>query len=926
LSDRGAENYEQERAMDSPAPSVEVSPSVNSSRPRPINIFFTPKTVAVIGASDKAGSVGRTVLWNLVSSPFGGTVFPVNPKHKSVLGIKAYARLADVPDKVDLAVVITPAETVPDVIAECVDAGVSAAIVISAGFRETGAHGAELERRMLEQARRGNLRLLGPNCLGIIHPPSGLNASLSNGSAAPGNVAFISQSGALGTAILDWSHDEHIGFSAFISVGSMLDVGWGDLIDYLANDPHTKSILIYMESIGDPRAFMSAAREAALSKPIIVLKGGRTAAVAQAAASHTGSLVGSDEVLHAALRRSGVLRVGSIADLFNIAAVLAKQPRPDGPRLTILTNAGGPGVLAADELIARGGQLAPLAPETIDALDALLPYHWSHGNPIDIVGNASPERYAKAVEIALKDPNSDGLLVILSPQAVTDPTGTAERLKALVRPSGKPLLASWMGGASVVQGEEILNRANVPTFTYPDTAARMFYYMWRYSYNLRGLYETPILPEASEAIATSRAQVEQRILEARATGRTIGTEVEAKQLLAAYGIPTVPTHVATSEAEALALAKEIGYPVVLKLLSETITHKSGVGGVRLNLHDATAVRRAFRGIKASVREKAGDGHFLGVTVQPMVADGGYELIVGSSVDALFGPILLFGAGGRMVDAIGDHALSLPPLTTTLARRMIERTRIFTALAGQQGRPAVDLGALEQLLMLFSQLVVEQRWIKEIEINPLLVSERRIDALDARVIVHGPEVAEAELPRTAIRPYPTQYVRPWEMRDGTPVLIRPIRPEDEPLIVEFHKGLSEQSVYLRYFYPMALDLRIAHERLTRICFIDYDREMVLVAERTDQTSGKRDILGVGNLIKVPGTSDGEFAAVVSDTCQGQGLGTELLRRLMAIGRDEGLERVVADVLPENREMQRVFQKLGFRFKRSLGDSTKVVFDL
>jgi len=895
-------------------------------RVRPINVFFAPKAVAVIGATEAPGSVGRTVLWNLVSSPFGGTVFPVNAKRTSVLGIKAYPNLAAVPAQVDLAVVITPAPTVPDVIAECVEAGVSGAIIISAGFRETGAEGAELERRVLEQARRTNLRVIGPNCLGVMRPSSGLNASLANGMGRPGNVAFISQSGALGTAILDWSARENVGFSAFISVGSMLDVGWGELIDYLGNDPQTKSIVIYMESIGNARAFMSTAREVGLSKPIIVLKGGRTSAAAQAAASHTGSLTGSDEVIHAAFRRCGVLRVNTIADLFNMAEVLAKQPRPAGPRLTILTNAGGLGVLAADALIASGGELAPLPAETLDALNQLLPYHWSHSNPIDVVGNANPERYAKAVDIAIKNPNSDGLLVILSPQAGTDPMQTAEQIKAFVGKSGKPLLASWMGGASVAAGEEILNRANIPTFPYPDTAVRAFYYMWRYSYNLRGLYETPSLPKASDTISAQRAQVEQNILAARASGRTLLTEVESKELLAAYGIPTVETHVAITEADAVRIAKQIGFPAVLKVLSKTITHKSDVGGVRLHLDDAAAVRRAYREIKAAVRDHAGEEHFLGVTVQPMVEDDGYELIVGSSIDQQFGPVLLFGAGGRLVEVFRDRSLSLPPLTTTLARRMMEQTRVFAALQGLHGRPPIDLIALDQLLVRFSQLVVEQRWIKEIDINPLLVSDRRMIALDARVVVHGPDVDEKALPRLAVRPYPTQYVKPWTMKDGTPVLIRPIRPEDEPMILEFHRGLSEQSVYLRYFYPMALDQRIAHERLSRICFIDYDREMVLVAERTDPATGQRDIVGLGNLIKVHGANHGEFAAVVGDAFQGMGLGSELLRRLIEIGRDEHLDRVVADVLPENRDMQRVFQKLGFRFRRSLGDPTKVEFDL
>lgn len=895
-------------------------------RLRPVGLFFAPKTIAVIGASETPGSVGRTALWNLISSPFGGTVYPVNDKRGSVLGIKAYPNLAALPEPADVAVVITPAPSVPGIIGECVAAGVRGAIIMSAGFRETGPDGLALEEQVLAQARRGNLRIIGPNCLGVMCPISGLNASLAQGSPRPGNVAFISQSGALGAAILDWARSEHVGFSSFISVGSMLDVGWGELIDYLGNDPHTKSILLYMESIGDVRAFMSATREVALSKPIIVLKGGRSAAAAQAAASHTGSLIGSDEVLHAALRRCGAVRVGSIADLFAMAEVLAKQPRPPGPRLTILTNAGGPGVLAADELLANGGQLAPLEPATIAELGDLLPYHWSHSNPIDIVGNASAERYSRAAEIALRDPQSDGLLVILAPQAVTEPTKTAEQLAALARPPGKPLLASWMGGASTAEGQALLNRANIPTFPYPDTAARMFYHMWRYSYNLRGLYETPTLPAASDPLSAQRAEAEQRILAARAAGRTLLPEASAKELLAAYGIEVAEARVAASEAEAVQLARQIGFPVALKLHSSTITHKRAVGGVELRLGDAAAVRRAFRAIRHAVGTRAGPQHFEGVAVQPMIADDGYELIVGSSIDAQFGPVLLFGTGGRLVEALGDRALGLPPLTTTLARRMIEQTRIFRALQGLGGQPPIDLAALDQLLVRFSQLVAEQPWIKEIEINPLLVSPQRMIALDARVVLHGPEIHEAHLPRPAIRPYPTQYAQPFTMRDGSEVLIRPIRPEDEPLIVEFHGTLSEQSVYLRYFYPMSLDQRIAHERLARICFIDYDRAMVLVAEQTDPASERRAIIGVGNLLKVHGTNDGEFAAVVGDGFQAQGLGTELLRRLIAIGRAERLDRIIADVLPENHEMQRVFQKLGFRFRRALGDPTKVEFDL
>ena len=894
-----------------PLPEREPAHDLLRTRHHPLDLFFAPKTVALIGATEHEGSVGRTILRNLIGSPFGGIVFPINPKRASVLGIKAYPTIASVPEPVDLAVIATPAKTVPGVIRECVDAGVPGAIIISAGFKEAGSAGAELERQILAEARRGKMRIIGPNCLGVMSPLTGLNATFAGTMARPGSVGFISQSGALCTAILDWSLQEMVGFSAFVSIGSMLDVNWGDLIDYLGNDPRTQSIVLYMESIGDARSFLSAAREVALTKPIIVIKAGRTSAAAKAAASHTGALTGSDEVLHAAFRRSGVLRVNSIADLFYMAEVLAKQPRPKGPRLMILTNAGGPGVLATDALILGGGTLAELAPETTEGLNKLLPPHWSHGNPIDILGDASAERYAQAVEIAAKDPNSDALLAILAPQAMTDPTQTAERLKGFSRLDGKPLLASWMGGPDVAAGVTILNRAGIPTFSYPDTAVRAFNYMWRYSYNLRSLYETPLLA-AEEGI--DRAGADRLIQAVRKSGRTLLTEGESKQLLAAYGLPTVETRIAKREEEAVEIAGKIGYPAVLKLYSETITHKSDVGGVQLNLANAAAVRRAYRMIEKAVPER----DFLGVTVQPMIRQEGYELILGSSLDPEFGPVLLFGTGGTLVEVFQDRALGLPPLTTTLARRMMEQTKIFTALQGVRGKRPVDLVRLAQLLVRFSRLVVEQRWIKEIDINPLLVSPERQIALDARVVVHGKEVREENLPKLAIRPYPAQYVGQYTLKDGTPVTIRPIRPEDEPLMVRFHETLSDQSVYLRYFQALKLSQRTAHERLTRICFIDYDREMALVVERRDPKTGEREILGAARLTQIYGREEAEFALLISDPYQRQGLGTELLRRLVQIGRDERLKKIRADILTDNTAMQRVCKKVGFRLRREVGD--------
>ncbi len=881
---------------------------------KPLDAIFAPRSVAVIGATERPASVGRTILWNLQGSPFGGPVFPVNPTRASVLGIKAYPTIGVVPEKVDLAVVVTPAATVPGVISECVEAGVKSAIVISAGFRETGAAGAELERQVLEQARRGRLRIIGPNCLGVMAPFSGLNATFAQGMARPGKVAFVSQSGALCTAILDWSFRELVGFSAFVSVGSMLDVGWGDLIYYLGDDPRTESIVLYMESIGDARSFLSAAREVALTKPIIVIKAGRTEQAAKAAASHTGALAGSDEVLDAAFRRCGVLRVQNIADLFYMAEVLSKQPRPRGPRLAIVSNAGGPAVLATDALIAGGGELSQLSAETIAALDQFLPPHWSHGNPVDILGDAGPDRYARALDLVTRDEKCDGLLVVMAPQGMTDPTGTAEQLKPFANSTGKPVLASWMGGSVAASGEAILNHAGIPTFPFPDTAARAFNYMWRYSYNLRGLYETPALETDSGSGAPDRPRAAAILQGARSAGRSLLTETESKQLLATYGIPTVETRIARSQEDALRLAAEIGYPVVLKLLSETITHKTDVGGVALNLAGPDAVRAAYHAIEQSVAEKAGAQHFQGVTVQAMVRLEGYELIVGSSLDAQFGPVLLFGSGGQLVEVYRDRALALPPLNTTLARRLMEQTRIFAALQGVRGRKGIDLDALTQLLVRFSRLVAENPAIREIDINPLLASPERLLALDARVIVHPADAADAQLPRTVIRPYPSQYVVPWTMRDGSSVTIRPIRPEDEPLMVWFHQTLSERSVFLRYFQQLQLAQRVAHERLTRICFIDYDREMALVAERRNPQTGQPEILAVGRLSKLHGANEAEVAFLVSDTFQHHGLGTELLRRLIQVGRDEKVERIVGYLLPENRAMRGVFEKLGFRLAR------------
>jgi len=885
-----------------------------------LNVFFAPKSVAVIGATEKAGSVGRNILWNLISSPFSGVVYPVNAKRESVLGIKAYPSVGAIPGPVDLAVIITPANTVAGLVRECGAHGVKGVVVISAGFRETGPAGAELERQVVVEARRAGIRLIGPNCLGVMCPITGLNATFAQTMAKPGNVGFLSQSGALCTAVLDWSLREQVGFSAFMSTGAMADVNWGDLIDHLGSDPNTRSIVIYMESVVDARSFLSAAREVALQKPIIVIKAGRTAQAAKAAASHTGSLAGSDDVLDAAFRRCGVLRVDTIGEIFDMVEVLGRQPRPKGPKLLILTNAGGPGVLATDALLTGGGALADLSEETMQALNGVLPPHWSHGNPVDVIGDADAERYAKSLEIAAKEKDADGLLVIMTPQGMTDPVKIAEGLKNYSSMPGKPILASWMGGFEAAPGEAILNAAGIPTFPFPDAAVRAFLLMAKYNYNLKSLYETPALVEDRTA-PNAQPEISAELQRIREQGRSTLTEFESKGVFKAYGIPVVETLIATSSAEAIAHAQALGYPVVLKLHSETITHKTDVGGVQLNLGDGTAVERAYEAIRASVTAKAGAEHFEGVTVQKMVrSSGAYELILGSSIDSQFGPVLLFGAGGLLVEVFHDRSLAIPPLNTTLARRMMEQTQIYKALKGVRGRKPVDLARLERLLVRFSQLVMEQPWIKEIDINPLLVSSDEMVALDARIILHDKNTPESALPKSAIRPYPSHYAKEI-VADGKPTIrIRPIRPEDEPQIVEFHGTLSERSVYMRYFAWMKLGLRTAHERLARMCFIDYDRQIALVAETNNERTGDRQIIGVGRLVKATGGKEAEVAFLISDAFQGHGIGREMMALLLGFARDEQLTALTATFIKENLPMRRLLERNKFQITDDLQEES------
>ncbi len=884
--------------------------------PHSLDAVFHPSTVAVIGAKDEPGSVGRTIMVNLLSETFRGRIYPINPKRSQVLGLKAYAKVADVPENIDLAIVVTPAQTVPKIILECVDAHVKTGIIISAGFKELGDAGLQLEEKILTYAKNGKMTIIGPNCLGVMNPIYGLNATFAKGMALPGNLAFISQSGAMCTAVLDWSLRKKVGFSAFVSVGSMVDVSWGTLIDYLGSDPNTHSLLLYMETVGDARSFMTAAREVALKKPIIVIKAGKSLAAAKAAASHTGSLTGSDEVFDAALERIGVLRVSSIAELFNMASVLANQPCPRGPNLTIITNAGGPGVLATDAVISNQAELTPLSPQIITVLDQFLPATWSHNNPIDILGDAQAERYGKSLDILMQDPLSSGVLVILSPQDMTDATATAKIVKQIAKKHQKPLLASWMGGESVAEGVKILSDAQIPVFEYPDDAAKTFASMWRHSRNLQALYELPIIDQARVNKKETLNLVNQpehagRLIDqAQKEGRTLLTEFESKKILEDYHIPTVKTLIAYNLEEAIGFATQLGFPIVLKVFSQTITHKTDVGGVKLNLQSIEEVEKAFKEIETTVIKKAGKESFKGVTVQQMVSHQGYELILGSSTDAQFGPVILFGAGGQLVEIFKDQALAIPPLNVNLALQLMRKTKIYQVFQGFRGKKPINISKLVDILINFSLLIVKNPRIKECDINPLLAFEDDIIALDARIVLHDWNIPDAHLPRLAIRPYPFNYIWQTKLKNNIPVILRPILPEDERLIVHFHHELSENSVRQRFFEFVSLDQRVAHERLIRICFNDYDRELAIVAEIKEGEEKK--IIGIGRLIRVSTSSRAQFKLIIIDDYHHLTLGTQLLEHLLSISRQEKIEILDAYILSENIGMLKICKKLGFKF--------------
>lgn len=866
--------------------------------------MLDPKTVALIGATETEGTVGRTILENL-TRPGNRTVFPVNPRHDAVLGIPCLPNVAAAPQEIDLAVIATPAATVPDLVSECATAGVHGAIVVSAGFGETGDAGRELERRIREALVGSSMRVVGPNCLGIIRPSVGLNASFLTVEPGAGDIALISQSGALGTGMLDWAVSTHIGFSLFASVGSMVDVDFADLVDFLGEDHHTRSILIYMESIGNARRFMSAARSFARNKPIIVLKPGRHSESARAALSHTGAMAGGDEVYDAAFRRAGVVRVNEVIDLFHAAEVLDSHRLPTGADVAIVTNAGGLGVMATDALIGHGGRLAKLSEATMASLDEALPPYWSHANPIDVLGDAGSERFTAAVSACLADPAVNGILVIYTPQGNARPDAMATEVAALAKGARKPLVTVLMGGSSVENGRDILRTAGVPCYETPEDAVKTYLGMFRYARNLELLYETPA--EQPIQAAPPKHNLQAMLRRVWKSGRTVLTEEESKRLIANYGIPVVAHEQAVDLADALRVAERIGYPVVLKVVSHDITHKSAVGGVETDIYSAEELREAYERLIARVRERAPDAKLEGVSVQEMVRKIDFELILGMKKDWQFGSVIVFGAGGVAAEGLADFAVALPPLNVTLARRLMEETRVYGSLADPPASVvAVDLGVLEEFLTSLSDIVIDFPEIAEIDVNPVVIAEGRALAVDARVIIDESVMAgEPTSPHLVISPYPTRYVTPWRLKDGTEVILRPIRPEDEEMEGEMLRTVSEGTLRGRFFDSVVV---VSHELLVRFTNIDYDREMAMVAEVTE--NGRKRLIGVGRLTGEADKGRGEFAVLVHDDYQGRGLGSKLTDVIIGIAQDKGLREIDGYIESGNRRMLNVAAELGF----------------
>ena len=869
--------------------------------------MLNPKVVAVIGASENEGTVGQSLMRNLMEGHDARKICPVNPNRETVMGLKSFPALSKIPEHVDLVVIATPAKTVPGIVEECTRAEVDGAVIVSAGFKEVGPDGEKLENEITAIRSKADIRILGPNCVGLARPQVNLNATFLRDNPQPGQIAFVSQSGALGAAILNWAVTRGIGFSMFASLGSTLDIDFGDLIDYLGDDPYTRSIILYMEQVGNAKKFMSAARGFARTKPIIVIKAGRHAAGAKAASSHTGALAGDFAVYEAAFKRAGVVMVDEIGDLFNCASVLDSRFLPAGPNLAIVTNAGGPAVLAADAVVTHGCQLAELSPETMAVMGKALPPYWSHGNPLDILGDANVSRYELAVKTCISDPKIDGLLVIYTPQGTTQPSQLAEAITKIAADRRKPMLTVWMGESGVRESREIFQKNNIPTYQTPEEAVKTYAYMYQYRRNLDQLYQTPAeLPVVS---SPPKAHLKVVIRNAAKTRKAL-TQPEVDRFLDAYDIPRAKGALAKSADQAATIAIDLGYPVALKVSSQDILHKTDIGGVVTGLDSAQAVKDTYKAIMDRARKAKPDARIDGIYVQKMVSGIDYELILGAKKDKDFGSVILFGMGGIGVELINDVSIGLAPLNQILAKRVMEETKIYRALSkGLRNKKPVDLRPLEEVMVRFSNLIVDFPEIAEMDINPLVASAGEFCVLDARVIIDPNAFNHQLYPHLVITPYPAKYIVPWRLRDGTEVTLRPVKPEDEPMELEFIRGLSTETSRFRFF-QIIKDL--PHDALVRFCNIDYDREMAIIAEKRE---GDRTIeIGVSRLIIDPGKKHGEFAVVVADNYQSRGLGTKLVDMLIEFAREKGIDTIYGTVMSENIKMIQLCEKLGFTTRR------------
>jgi acetyltransferase len=876
-----------------------------------LNTLFNPKSIAVIGASDTPGRIGYALFRNLITNGYTGSVYPVNPNRDTVQGLKAYTNIAAIAGQVDLAIIATRANTVPDILKECAESSVLSAVVIAAGFFEAGEEGNRLADQIQLTVASSGMTLLGPNCMGFLRPKLNLNASFSRKMAPKGGIAFISQSGALGNAFIEWAIKANVGFSHFVSIGEMIDIGFHDLIDYFGNDPETKSILIYMETLSQARRFMSAARSFARTKPIIVLKVGKSQEGAKAALSHTGSVTGNNQIFDAAFRRAGILRVSTIAELFDCAKTLSMQRLPRGNRLAIVTNAGGPGVIATDALIDQDGYLADLSPETMKYLDDYMPPFWSRGNPIDILGDADPARYSTAVKACLRDPNVDGVLAVLTPQAMTDATAVARDLIEKARATYKTVLAAFLGEIDVAEARYILEQGRIPAYERPEDAVKSFLNMYEYQRNLILLNETPAtIPHAF----TPRTGANKKIINAIASsGRFVLTGLEVKEILMNYEIPVAKGRLACWPAEARAMAAQIGFPVVMKIVSPDIIYETEVGGVVSGIQAEEEIEPAYQKIMDSVRSQARGARIYGISVEQMI-EKGHQLLIGSKKDPIFGPVIVFGMGGTGVDIFKDTNIGIPPLNMSLAQMLIDGTKISRLLKGHREITAVDMAAIQFVLYKFAYLVMDFPEISEIDINPFILGEHGGIVLDAKIILDDAVAGKIVEPYShlVICPYPKEYERTLEMKDGKPVLLRPIRPEDEQMEAELFGTFSTETVRFRFFGPIQ---QANHEMLIRYTHIDYDREITIVAEVSEE--GRKKIIGAAGLIADPYNETAEYAIVVGDPWEKQGLGTQLTGYLLEIARKRRIKKVYAHVLEDNDVMLHIFKKFNFTRRKEEG---------